>query len=168
MVEDDRNMKVAALTLGMLREERIPPGLIRAAWCTMTQALAGRLAVAQRMLDLRVVELAVEHLSQFTPEQWVSSSAFCQNGWTGTALIAIKDVIIAKEMCPDGEFAAPAKELSLFSVEMRQLHYRMIDCWCMGRSHMCGDGSLKPLSWSAENHRSRRRRDWSRRRTLNS
>eukprot|EP01043_Picozoa_sp_COSAG02_P026527 COSAG02_NODE_1532_length_12086_cov_6.489447_7_plen_474_part_00 len=105
MLENDRNMKVAALTLGMLREERIPPGLMRAAWCTMTQALAGRLAVAQRMLDLQVVELAVEHLNRFAPEQWVSSSAFCQDGWTGTALIAIKDVIMAT--APQGVDVTP-------------------------------------------------------------
>ena len=54
-------------------------------------AEVGRPAVAQRMVDLQMIQLAVEHLNRFSPQQWVSSTAFCQDGWTGTAFFAVKD-----------------------------------------------------------------------------
>lgn len=93
--EDDRNMKVAEMTVGMLREARFPPALTSAAWMTACLALAGRPAVAKRMLELQVIELAVEHLNRSGPQQWVSMTAYCQDGFTGWAFCFIKDLIMA-------------------------------------------------------------------------
>jgi hypothetical protein len=94
MPEDDRNLAVVELGLGMLRKPgAVDRGLLKGFWFMMMQSALGRPAVGQRLYELEALDLALEALQQSGPLQWISASAVMEPGHCGMVFSFIKDVV---------------------------------------------------------------------------